>query len=778
MKPSLTKYALPPDIEKDSEEKSRHEFLSERAFVSSSSSRRRLYNRANGISDNPQLLGSFGEAWHQQAWCAYETNEIVGSAVELAARGVARCKLRVKKIGFDACLEETDAELPHAVLRDFRGVNGVGYRSILECAATILQVSGTGYLIGRLSDRETVKKIQGDNSFRDIPLFENWQFLSDQEITQETVEKDQGSHGREKNVNFRKCSTEGIIPGVQSFSSAFGQVNTNSGTLGGGDLLDDSYHIIRIHRPSKRKSSLSDSFLKKNLTIIREIQNLTDMIEAIIHSKRTSGLLLVPSEMTLNSANSGIDPKYFEDGEPLENFDPLDLLLLDHYSDSREDFTDPANFGPLLIRGAASFLEKVRYVDLSAKLDDVYFRIRKELNERLITGLDIPKESINGLGSLNHWSGSNISSIFASQHVIPLGDFFAEQITAGYFRPELVRRGMDYSEAMNYVIDFDPANIIQRPDKASLAFKLFEMGVISEQSLRVAVGFEGHDAPNENERRQKLILQLILSSPVTLAPFLIPLLDGLESLGDFVESLQDQKTYDRNNNSGGRSADTLIPKAKDPNSPRERDGNLPPPVARKNDREEGKGLTSTGLSYFDIAQALQLGIQSYPGQDSHMLELGYFKNKMLMTNDHLKIREDLAELANGALLSAHAHAQKNLIDQISLVDSEHKVILSEGQSISDISFSDLEEWGINPRDAVSGSFDAYLKVFLDKLGRWMMDENKDLNSGDNCPIIIEQIITSLNFLVESSILSEIPPVINSEFLTPAFVKYDEILLKQ
>jgi len=150
---------------------------------------------------------------------------------------------------------------------------------------------------------------------------------------------------------------------------------------------------------------------------------------------------------------------------------------------------------------------------------------------------------------------------------LPLGRTIASFLTVAYLRKMLVQcEGMSETTAARYHIIFDASPIIARTDKATLACTLWEKGAISEDALRRHTGFDDNDAPGINERRQRLILDLITAAPVSLGPLLIDKVNGLEDVGEKLLEIEKEKAKaaGEKENPDGRESD-------DPDNVRARD---------------------------------------------------------------------------------------------------------------------------------------------------------------------------------------------------------------
>jgi len=560
------------------------------------------------------------ECWKNDAWDAYECVEVVGQAVDTVAKGVAKGKLAVAVETDSGELDSTDSKLPNMVLREFKGPRGRHYRAFLLSAAQTLQVSGDGYFVAHKADpKHENDKLESDNDGR--PIYKEWEFVSDQEISVVLNESSKVLSVYRNNCGERQAfsnyGTAGLGTGLQKSSKV--------------KLDRDVWYISRGFRPNPRYSQLSDSALKKNLKILSEMRKLDNHVHSTVDSKMPSGILLVPTQITLEASDIVANPIEVENGAVPEYFDQFDIDFFDHFATPITDQSDPISRLPFLIRGAAEYLKEVRHLDVSKNLDMIPQRIRAELLQRLYVGLDIPKEIIEGKGSLNHWTGSNVDSNLTSNHVIPLGELIADLITEHYFRPVLVQRGMDPCEAERYSVIFDPSEILPRADRSTIAIKLYELEVISERALLEASGFSITDAPNANERRQRLIFKLILSSPVTLAPLLMPKLDGLEDVAEELEAIRlaaenrDDPLLDRNErasepagddqrgrNRGGRGI-SQIPKTTGDNTTRNRTSDLPPSEERRVDSDRSLSVDAELQDWISNNQDLLEGMNPLLG---------------------------------------------------------------------------------------------------------------------------------------------------------------------
>ena len=458
------------------------------------------------------------EPWKDQAWLYYEGGSLpeVASIIDTTAKSVASCHLRPGYVNQDGVTVQHDDEEIALLLRQLHGPSGT-YKDIMHWMAVNFQVTGDGYLI---AEPEYVVDANGSR----ISGYRNWEFVSIDEI------KVAPTKTTDKVIVSRNATG-----GVTKFNFSSMQPLTST-------ELSKDWYIQRGFRRSGRYSQLSDCALKKNLGICRLLVKLTEVINAIADSQVPAGILLVPEELSLDHYHEMLNAG--DDAEDV--LDSLTEDLIEYVSAATEDHSSPAAVAPLIMRGKSEFLEKVQLVRLGRDLDSVLQQIRMELLDRLATGLDAPRELMQGRSNANHWSAASIDSAFAMQHVEPLGGLIANFLTEAYLWPMLRKRikenksskTMDDVERFRFI--FDSSNITSRIDKASQAKHLYDKRVLSEKALLEYTGFELKDARTADERLQDVIFELIKAAPKTLAPILAHRIKGLEDINIELQALEDE----------------------------------------------------------------------------------------------------------------------------------------------------------------------------------------------------------------------------------------------
>lgn len=728
-----------------------------------------LRNRTLGFGDDGSEQAR-PENWKDDAWRAYEQIEAIAFAIDTVAKGVAAGRLVVGLEQKNGAFKPTDAELPNEVLRDFRGPHGCHYTHLLEHAATILQITGDGYFVSHKVPVNINTNTRSENGDEEKPKYIEWEFVSDQEITvvadkslkEKKIYRDKSGSYRKNNQYLSRDNT--FILGESSRR-----------------ILDEStWYVRRGHRENKRFTDLSDSALKKNLAIVREILKLTNQIHSVIDSKMPAGILIIPEELTFGQSDILLNPADAANGEPAEYLDQLDVEIIEHFAEPIDDHSSPEHLVPLLIRGGYKYLDEIRYLDVSKDLDIVSHRIRDELFQRLFIGLDIPKEMIEGKGSLNHWTGRNIDSDLTSNHVIPLGELISRLITKCYFRPMLTQRGMSEEEAEKYTILYDASSILPRQDKSTIAMKLYELEIISEKALLEYSGFEPTDAPSENERRQRLIFKLILSSPVTLAPLLMPKLDGLEDVAAELERIAAEREAEggggpqRNkrvsepagDDGRGRGLKSLLPSTSGDNEPRERSADLPPSEERRNEAEESpeqergrERLSDNAIK--QIAHWLNVSDNNFDGTPLEGMsdeEAAVVVAEMISADVEPVIETDApVDLINGLALTAAIVRSQVLAISTQRVQAKAKrfeighLDPTDNKILAHIKDLEIDMMETTMDELLTSSpMDRFAEYVLDEVGHWMKIHNDDDSAANTAPILAGLIISDLRTYIEAT----------------------------
>lgn len=316
---------------------------------------------------------------------------------------------------------------------------------------------------------------------------------------------------------------------VQELTGQPGQWKINDG-LETKDLDDNSNMLIRAWIPDPERGWMPDCAARSVLPTVREVKALGQHVGAQVDSRLSgAGIFLVPEELTvvgggLNNADDDTD------GVVAENYDPLVEELMDSMLTPLQNPESAAATVPLILRGPAEYLDKVRHLTFSTPLDENLKDLRDEAIRRIALGMDSAPEILMGTGSSSsHWGAWQVAEEEVAMTIAPLLATICHALTVGWLQPLTATLGLDPSE---YIVWFDTTPLELRPDRSKDAQTLFDKGVVNAETVRRENGFTEKDAPqpDDQERVRALLQQVLMSNPGGFVEQILPLLGGPDGI--------------------------------------------------------------------------------------------------------------------------------------------------------------------------------------------------------------------------------------------------------
>lgn len=427
--------------------------------------------------------------WQQQAWEYYDLIGEVKYAANLVGSVISRIRL------FSALV--IDENMAPSPLSEIKGVSD----ELKQAAASAMRLlgTGTGGISGFLQDAALNLFITGECYIVQQPARpgllegESWQIRSVDElvVNQATA--------RTSNFAIRPRSDSKISDYIPLPKHAF---------------------VGRMWKMHPRFSDEADSSMRGLLELMDELLLLSKDARATIKSRLNSGIFLLPDGLSDTSQGDG---DIEMDGEKIAD-------MSDDESESFEEeferamVTPIADEGsassvvPLVLRGPAELLQHIRHISISRTFDAKHTERAKEVLDRILAGLDIPKEVVAGLSDSKYANATVVEESLLRNHVEPMILQIVDALTVVFLRPVLRSLGFKEEEISDIVIWYDPSMIATKPSKADAATKGYENRAISAKAWRRSNGFHDSDAPTELEIAQRLAVERgLLSEPVTEA---------------------------------------------------------------------------------------------------------------------------------------------------------------------------------------------------------------------------------------------------------------------
>lgn len=246
--------------------------------------------------------------------------------------------------------------------------------------------------------------------------------------------------------------------------------------------------IARMWQRHLAEGAKADSPYRGLITDAKEYVLFGKTMRAVARTRMTSaGFLKVPEELSF-------DPI---EGMP-EDMDPFMQMLV---KATVATMTDEGNANaaiPIVIRGASEHLEQFKHEGVERPLDRLWMELREKAIEHIAQILPIPVEWTTGLGQATHWNGGLIDKNAFRQYLEPLLIWICNCWTRAFLWPSYEAAGFN-SEGKQYVVWFDPTDMVTDVERSQNADDAYERGLISDDTYLEAKGFTTDDKPTPEE---------------------------------------------------------------------------------------------------------------------------------------------------------------------------------------------------------------------------------------------------------------------------------------
>ena len=424
-------------------------------------------------------------AWQAEAWEYYDAIGEVKYAFNLVASVVSRIRLYAAIVEDPAEAPITvrnskviDKDLAAAAERALDRLDSAygGQAGLLKDAALNLQVTGECYLV------QVPERIG-------TGLPESWDIRSTDELQ------------IDQKGNY-------IINPRRDISSGSSMMST-----GGSDVirLPQNSFIGRIWKSHPRYSQESDSSLRGLLDLCAELLLLNRTFRATARSRLNAGALYLPDGLSVAAAPDPDYPydengNYNEQYNPEEAADDFEDQLVDAMLTPIKDEDSASAVVPLIIRGPAELGDKIKQFKFERSFDPMLAERSDRVLERIMQGLDVPKDIVTGLANVKYSNALQIDESLYKAHIEPLMLLISDAFTVVYLRPYLLSIGYPEAEVNRLVIWYDPSQVATRNDRAADADNGFGKMAVSYDTWRRAHGFSDQDAPSPMELAMRLVI--------------------------------------------------------------------------------------------------------------------------------------------------------------------------------------------------------------------------------------------------------------------------------
>jgi hypothetical protein len=433
---------------------------------------------------------SASSSWQTEAWEYYDAIGEVKYAFNLVASVVSRIRLYAASVDNPSeapvpvnLSSMIDPQLARAAERALSRLDSAygGQSGLLKDTALNLQVTGECYLV-------QVPERLGTG------LPESWDIRSVDELQIDS----RGNY---------------IINPIREVAGG----SSSQGSKSAIKLPREAF-IGRIWKSHPRYSLESDSSLRGLLDLCAELLLLNRTFRATARSRLNAGALYLPDGLSVASSPDP-DYPYDEEGEYNQQYnaeeaaDDFEDQLIDAMTTPIKDEDSASAVVPLIIRGPAELGDKIKQFKFERSFDASLVQRADRVLERIMQGLDVPKDVVTGLANVKYSNALQIDEALYKAHIEPLMLLIVDALTVVYLRPYLIANGYDEESVSRIQIWYDPSQVATRNDRATDADSGFDKLAVSYDTWRRAHGFSDADAPSPAELALRLVINKGMITP-------------------------------------------------------------------------------------------------------------------------------------------------------------------------------------------------------------------------------------------------------------------------
>ena len=245
------------------------------------------------------------------------------------------------------------------------------------------------------------------------------------------------------------------------------------------------------------------------LPLVDELMLLNQMFRGTILSRMNAGILKVPDGLSAAHTPLPVPTTAGAPGDPVPEAAEEDEFEMDLIDAMTAPIADPASASsvvPLVVRGPADLLDGLEHMTFERSYDETLIQRAQAVLERIMTGIDLPKDVVSGLANVKYSNAIVIEADLLRSHIEPLALLICDAITRAYLRPYLISSAFTAEQAERVTLWFDPVDLASRPSRAQEANDGFDRYALSFSAWRRAHGFDETSAPDAREVVQRMMI--------------------------------------------------------------------------------------------------------------------------------------------------------------------------------------------------------------------------------------------------------------------------------
>src|SRR6478752_2401208 len=234
------------------------------------------------------------------------------------------------------------------------------------------------------------------------------------------------------------------------------------------NLPPDTY-IARVWKQHPRWSAQPDSSMLAVADTIEELLMLQRLVRSATRSRLNAGLLFIPDGISVANATITPDPVTDEPDDPWTGEAPGAVAdpggqfleqLMDSMTTPVTDEGSAAAVVPMVVTGPGELGSQITHKTFERSSDEWLVNRAERALERILQGIDVPKEVVTGLANVKYSNAVQISEDLYKANIEPLALVLSDSLTAVYLRPVLKANGWEDKDINRVVIWYDPSEIV------------------------------------------------------------------------------------------------------------------------------------------------------------------------------------------------------------------------------------------------------------------------------------------------------------------------------
>jgi hypothetical protein len=276
--------------------------------------------------------------------------------------------------------------------------------------------------------------------------------------------------------------------------SRTGRASTSSAGAVKDHYLPGDAWVARLWRSHPRYGDEPDSSMLGVLDQCEQLVLLDQAMRNMARRAMNAGIVFIPEGI---SAYSGNEDETIADAIATSALQAV------------ESEAALSTVTPKVVTGPAELGREIKFIPLTASTDPNLAAAAQKLLERILIGIDIPKDVVKGLADVKFANAIVIDDNLYRAHIEPLILLIVDTITAVYLRPQLMKGLTGEAErkmAERMVAWADTSSIVTRPDKSQAANEGWDRKLLSDEAWRRSRGFSETDAPDEDEMIRRVAI--------------------------------------------------------------------------------------------------------------------------------------------------------------------------------------------------------------------------------------------------------------------------------